>query len=57
MDNIMQNLNTVDSIKTEVENLYNFTRNMIEGLSSNALAELIEKTNTSTDSLLKTIEQ
>jgi len=53
----MQNLNTVDSIKTEVENLYNFTRNMIEGLSSNALAELIEKTNTSTDSLLKTIEQ
>ncbi|ORX43242.1 ankyrin [Piromyces finnis] len=57
MDNIMQNLDTIDSIKIEIENLYNFTRNIIEGLSANALAELIEKTNTSTDSLIKLIEQ
>ncbi|ORX75779.1 ankyrin [Anaeromyces robustus] len=57
MDNITQNLNTEESIKTEVENLFNFTKNMIEGLSANALAELIEKTNTSTDSLVKNIEQ
>jgi len=56
MDNITQNLNTEESIKTEVENLYNFTKNMIEGLSANALAELI-KTNSSTDSLTKYIEQ
>jgi len=57
MDNITQNLNTEESIKTEVENLFNFTKNMVEGLSANALAELIEKTNSSTDSLVKNIEQ
>jgi len=57
MDNIVQNLNTEESIKTEVENLFNFTRNMIEGLHSNDIAELLGKSNISPDSLEKYIEQ
>ncbi len=56
MDKIMQNLFSIESIRTEIENLYNLTKNMIEG-QSNALAELMEKTNASTDSIIKNIEQ
>ena len=57
MDKIMQHLFSIESIKTEIENLFNLTKNMIEGQSANALAELIEKTGISTDSLIKNIEQ
>jgi len=57
MDKIMQHLFSIESIRTEIENLFNLTKNMIEGQSANALAELIEKTGISTESLIKNIEQ